>query len=97
MYTSKKEGTVAFQLGAAYFNKSKSLEQDNKKLALESAINFLAEAYILQNEDKESDAYKFLITIYFREYKEIKTKTVDTNNPDFLKLIEEAKARVQGQ
>jgi tetratricopeptide (TPR) repeat protein len=85
LYKVKRDPKMAKQLGLLYYKSLKNKEE---------AVRFFAEGYVLEGENKESDMFKYMQQIW---YKEMATEmTVKEKKDGFEKLIEEAKLRVSG-
>lgn len=79
-YKSKRQLDLAMRIGRMVH-----------KTNTQKGIYYFADAFVLQDEDKESDAYKFLEHLYFNVL--AKDKTVEEKEQGFKTLLNEARAR----
>jgi len=80
-YEKNKLDTLAAKLGQLLSKKDK-----------EKALIYFADAYVLSGSNNESDAYKYLQQIWFKDI--AKDKTLEEQEAGFQQLIEAAKARL---
>lgn len=80
-YNIKKESSMAVKIGTLLSKKDK-----------DKAIQYFAEAFILSESDKESDAYKYLQQLWFKD--KAKDQTPEEQEAGFKEIIAEAKTRL---
>ena len=80
-YAKKKGSGMAVKIGQLVSKKDK-----------DKAIRYFAEAYILSESDKESDAYKYLQQLWFKD--KAKDKTPEEQEAGFKEILDAAKTRL---
>jgi len=80
-YAKKKRSGIAVKIGQLLSKKDK-----------DKAIRYFAEAFILSESDKESDAYKYLQQLWFKD--KAKDKTPEEQEAGFKEIIDAAKTRL---
>lgn len=79
-YKSKRQLDLAMRIGRLIH-----------KTNTQKGIYYFADAFVMQGEDKETDAYKFLEHLFFNVYS--KGKTDEEKEQDFKALLNKARAR----
>lgn len=82
-YKAKPQSELAMKLGQL-------LHKTNP----EKGARFFADAYVMNHEDKQTDAYKYLEQVYFLGI--AKDKSAEEKEEGFKQMIEAAKARLGG-
>lgn len=80
-YKAKRKPSLAQKIG-----------QLVQKTNMEKGLRYLAEAYVLQDMDNTTEAYRYLQHLYFNEY--AKGKTAEEKEKGFLALINAARQRL---
>lgn len=80
-YDKKKNESMAVKIGQLLSKKDK-----------EKAIRYFAEAFILSESNKDSDAFKYLQQLWFKD--KAKDKTPEEQEAGFKEIIDAAKTRL---
>jgi len=80
-YELKKQSSLALKIGTLL-----------SKMDKEKSLKYFVDAFVLENSDKETKAYKYMQQLWFKEI--AKDQKPQEKEAGFNKLIEDAKIRL---